>query len=104
MISQRDHLNVGDRPLGNPTVAPTGKTDGRDQSPALNIPDSIAKDLESPDARVRLRALNHWGAPETQASLDPVFEALEDEDEAVRAKAAAIVEQYWAIEQERDRG
>jgi hypothetical protein len=28
---------------------------------------------------------------------------MEDEAEAVRAKAAAIVEQYWAAEQERDK-
>ncbi len=36
--------------------------------------------------------------------LDPVFEAMEDDDPAVRAKATAIVEQYWAREQEREKG
>jgi hypothetical protein len=49
-----------------------------------------------------MRALDHWTAKDTTASLDPVFEALEDENEAVRAKATAIIEQHWAAEQEKE--
>jgi hypothetical protein len=71
----------------------------RQQSPKL--PEPIAKDLASPDARDRFRALDHWEAKDSTAPLDPVFEAMEDEDEAVRAKATAIVEQRWAAEHER---
>jgi hypothetical protein len=72
--------------------------------PVPSIPDSIAKDIGSPDARTRYRALDHWEAKDSKAPLDPVFEAMEDEDEAVRAKATAIVEQSWAAEQEREKG
>jgi hypothetical protein len=64
-----------------------------------SIPQTITNDLNSPDARVRYRALDHWEAKDSKAPLDPVFEAMEDEDPAVRAKATAIVEQYWEAEQ-----
>ncbi len=67
------------------------------------IPFSIVKDLHSLDARDRYRALDHWETKGSQAALDHVFEALEDEDEAVRAKAEAIVEQRWEAEQEKER-
>ena len=64
-----------------------------------SIPHPVVNDLASPEARTRLRALEHWEQKDNTAPLDPVFEAMEDEDEAVRAKATAIVEQRWAIEQ-----
>jgi hypothetical protein len=84
-----------------------GKVDADTQSTALNLPESIAKDLTSPDARDRYRALDHWESKNSKGiktPLDPVFEAMEDDDPAVRAKATAIVEQYWAAEQEREKG
>ena len=65
------------------------------------IPESIAKGLDSPDARERLQALDQWEKKGSKAPLDPVFEALEDENEAVRVKAMAIIEQRWAADQER---
>jgi hypothetical protein len=68
-----------------------------------NIPATVAKDLGSPDARDRYRALDHWEAKDGKTPLDPVFEAMEDDDPAVRAKATAIVEQHWAAEQEREK-
>ncbi len=67
------------------------------------IPDSITKDLNSADANVRLRAMNHWGSKGTTVPLDPLFEVVDDEDPAVRAKAIEIIERYWAAEQERER-
>ena len=82
----------------------TGTVDERTQPQPPALPESIAKDLASPDARDRYRALNHWeekGGAKTP--LDLVFEAMEDEDEAVRAKAEAIVEQRWAKEQAREK-
>lgn len=68
-----------------------------------NIPVATTMDLSSPDARVRYRALDHWEAKDSKAPLDSVFEAMEDDDPAVRAKATAIVEQRWAAEQEREK-
>lgn len=75
------------------------------QTPVLisPIPLSVAKDLQSPEGRDRYRALDYWEAKDSKAPLDPVFEAMEDDDPAVRAKATAIVEQYWAAEQEREK-
>jgi hypothetical protein len=46
-----------------------------------------------------LRTLDHWDANKTTAPLDPVFDALEDENEAVRSKATQIIEQRFADEQ-----
>lgn len=80
-------------------IPSAGKTDERNQPP---VPDAVAKDLSSADAGIRMRALDHWTAKDTTASLDPVFEALEDENEAVRTKATAIIEQHWAAEQEKE--
>ncbi|MBH0179609.1 MAG: hypothetical protein HP491_17555 [Nitrospira sp.] len=82
-----------------------GKDDENSQPQFPKLPESIAKDLASPDARERFRALNHWEEQgEAKAPLDLVFEAMEDEDEAVRAKAAAIVEQRWAAAHDRKKG
>lgn len=72
-------------------------------SPEIAIPRSILIDLTSLEARTRLHALEHWEKNDRNAPLDAVFDALEDEDEAVRAKAEAIVEQRWEAEQERER-
>jgi hypothetical protein len=69
-----------------------------------SIPQNITNDLTSPDARVRYRALDHWEDKGSKAPLDPVFEAMEDEDEDVREKATTIVEQRWAEEQEMEDG
>lgn len=68
-----------------------------------SISQSLAKELSSPNARDRYRALDHWEAKDNKAPLDPVFEAMEDDDPAVRAKATAIVEQYWEAEQEKEK-
>jgi hypothetical protein len=58
--------------------------------------------LASPDVRVRLWALDHWEQHPPTKSLDPLIEALDDEDEDVQEKASAIIERYWAVEQEQD--
>jgi len=97
-----DNIGQGDN-LAKSAGTPDVETDGRDKLPIPGIPESIAKGLESPDARSRLQALDHWEKKGSKAPLDPVFEALEDEDDAVRAKATAIVERQWAIERERER-
>jgi len=98
-----DNISQGEK-LGKSAGTTNVETDSRDKVPFPGIPDSIAKGLESPDARERIQALDHWEKKETKAPLDPVFEAFEDENEAVRAKATAIIEQQWAIEREREKG
>lgn len=82
----------------------TGNSAGREAAQAHLIPEIVAQSLDSPDARARLTALDHWNVKGGNAPLDPVFEALEDEDEDVREKATAIVEQRWAEEQKREQG
>jgi HEAT repeat protein len=60
----------------------------------------MAKELASPDVQVRLKALDRWAQQGSHAPLDPLVVALNDEDEQVRAKAMAIIEQQWAVEEE----
>lgn len=107
--------NPTSSPIGGVTMPSSTLENGGDRAVALeqaedhaspsdsSIPETIANDLTSPDARTRYRALDHWDAKDSKAPLDQVFEAMEDEDEAVRAKATAIVEQYWAAEEEKER-
>lgn len=66
----------------------------------LVLPEWIAKELDSPDVSVRLRALDRWAQQGPNAPLDPLVVGLDDEDETVRAKAMAIIEQQWSIEPE----
>ncbi|MCS6896754.1 MAG: DUF3160 domain-containing protein [Nitrospira sp.] len=71
-------------------------------SPMFPIPTDVAKGLGSPDARALYRALDYWETKGNRAPLDPVFEAMEDEDPAVRAKATAIIEQQWAATRQQE--
>lgn len=86
------------------SAQPATDADERDNRSIPGVPDSVANDLGSADARDRYRALEHWDVKGSTVPLDAVFEAMEDEDETVRAKATAIVEQRWAAEQEQDQG
>jgi hypothetical protein len=91
------------KPAGTtPIVTPDSKTDGPERLPAPltpEIPDSVTKDLDSPYASIRLSALDHWAGNELTTPLDPVFEALQDQDEAVQAKALEIIERRLAVNQ-----
>ncbi|MGC4099557.1 MAG: hypothetical protein QM706_20880 [Nitrospira sp.] len=82
--------------------APDGAMEERTATMSPDIPEAIAKDLGSSDARIRFRALDYWETPSDQPPLTPVFEAMEDEDPAVRAKAAMIVERHMDLEQEQE--
>ncbi len=95
-----DNIGQGDKLLSKPAGAPNVETDGRDKLPVPVIPDSIAKGLSSSDASERLQAMNHWEAQGTKAPLDPLFVAMDDEDEGVRRKATEIIERYWDAEHE----
>jgi HEAT repeat protein len=55
----------------------------------------MANDLDSPDVRVRLQALDRWGQQAPTGAVDPLILALEDEDEGVQARALALIEQDW---------
>jgi hypothetical protein len=89
---------------GGSSSQPVTDMNERDHRSIPGVPDTVVKELGSADARDRYRALDHWETKDNNASLEPVFEAMEDEDEAVRAKATAIVEQRWAEEHKKKRG
>ena len=97
-----NNAGQGDKLLAKPAGKPNVETDGGEKLPAPVIPDSISKALNSSDARVRFQALDYWATQGTTAPLDPLLEALEDEDKDVRTKAAKIAEQHWGIKQELD--
>jgi hypothetical protein len=59
----------------------------------------MAQALASPDVRVRLQVLDRWAQHTPTGSVDLLIFALDDEDEQVRAKALALIEQDWAREQ-----
>jgi hypothetical protein len=75
-----------------------------DDSPPLPdklvLPIWMAQALDAPDVSVRLQALDKWAKLGTDASLDPLVVALDDENDDVRGKAMDIIEQRWAVEQE----
>jgi HEAT repeat protein len=66
----------------------------------LVLPTWIAQALDAREVSVRLQALDMWAQQGAQAPLDPLVAALDDEDDDVRAKAMAIIEENWEIEQE----
>jgi hypothetical protein len=75
-----------------------------DDSPPLPdklvLPVWMAQALDAPDVSLRLQALDKWAKLGTDASLDPLVVALDDEDDDVRRKAMDIIEQRWTEEQE----
>ena len=76
-------------PSSAPLVAPA-----RSAEP-LVVPAWMANDLDSPDVRVRLKALDRWGQQAPTGSVDPLILALEDEDKRVQARALELIEQDW---------
>jgi hypothetical protein len=69
------------------------------RAPRLVIPDWIANDLASPDAQVRLKAVEIWGQSAPSGAVDPLIQALEDQDEQVQARALELIVQDWASAQ-----
>ena len=102
---RRDRPGPSDRAsTGQPTIVEKSDetTEERNAAMSPDIPEVIAKDLSSPDAHIRYRALDYWDTQRDQPPLTPVFEAMEDEDPAVRAKAATIVERHMDLETEQE--
>jgi hypothetical protein len=58
----------------------------------------LAELRESPDATVRLQALQHW-AQQPGTGIDPLTFALVDEDEEVRTRAEELYAQQLAQEE-----
>lgn len=79
------------------TVRPN--TDDNIKQGIPTVPKFVPADLSTPDPKARLHALDHWDGTNTQIPLSAVFAATEDEDEAVRVRAIAIIEQQCAIEE-----
>ena len=82
----------GDRP---PAVT-VPSSQSADSADALVVPAWMAKELDSPDAGVRVRALEAWVQSAPPGSIDPLILAYEDKDERVRARAMELIEQDWA--------
>jgi HEAT repeat protein len=59
------------------------------------LPTRLAEALNSPDPRVRIRALETW-AQHPGDKLDPVTYALVDPDESVRTRAQELLEAVLA--------
>ncbi|MDP1949460.1 MAG: HEAT repeat domain-containing protein [Nitrospirota bacterium] len=70
------------------------------QPEQLIMPAWIGQALEDPDTSVRLLALDKLAQQGSQAPLEPLIVALDDEDDGVRTKAMAIIEQNWEAEQQ----
>lgn len=65
-----------------------------------DVPAWITTMCQSPDAQVRLQALQEWVQQETMESDDLLLRALNDSDEGVRAQALQLIEQAWVREVE----
>ena len=90
--SGKETVPGGDRP---PAV-PAPSSQPADSVDALVVPAWIAKELDSPDAGARIRALETWVQSAPPGSIDPLILAYEDKDERVRARAMELIEQDWA--------
>jgi len=82
----------GDSPNAVPVLSsePGHPVDG------LIVPEWMAQKLNSPNVRVRLRALETWAQSAPPGAIDPLILAFEDQDERVRARAQQLIEQDWA--------
>ena len=85
--------------LEKTSTSPSPNTGGRATSYAgrteTELPTWLAEALNSPDQRVRIRALETW-AQHPGEKLDPVTYALVDPDESVRARAQELLEAVLA--------
>ncbi len=81
----------GDSPHAVPVLSsdPAHPVDG------LVVPEWMAQKLNSPNVRVRLRALETWAQSAPPGAVDPLILAFEDKDERVRARAQQLIEQDW---------
>lgn len=69
----------------------------------LVVPELMAQKLNSPNVRVRLRALEAWAREAPPGAVDPFILAFEDKDKRVRALAQQLIEQDWARKAEAEK-
>ena len=67
------------------------------------MPELMTQKLNSPNVRVRLRALEAWAREAPPGAIDPFILAFEDKDEQVRALAQQLIEQDWARKAEAEK-
>ena len=67
------------------------------------MPERMVQKLNSPNVRVRLRALEAWAREAPPGAVDPYILAFEDKDERVRTRAQQLLEQDWARKDEADK-
>jgi hypothetical protein len=67
------------------------------------MPAWIANDLASSDVHLKLQALDRWAQAAPVGSVDPLVQALEDEDDRIQEKALALLEEDWRRAQEDER-
>lgn len=65
---------------------------------SLAVPAWMTTMCQSPNAQLRLQALQEWAQQETIESDDLWLRALNDSDDRVRAQALQLIEQAWARE------
>lgn len=94
-----------------------GTVPGRDSLPAVSVlssepghpveglvvPELMVQKLNSPNVRVRLRALEAWAREAPPGAVDPFILAFEDKDERVRTRAQQLLEQDWARKAEAEK-
>lgn len=90
--SEKETVLGEDRSL----AVPVPSSQQADSVNALVVPAWMAKELDSPDVGVRIRALETWAQSAPPGSIDPLILAYEDKDERVRARAMELIEKDLA--------
>jgi hypothetical protein len=91
-------------PGGNsPQAVPVSTSKSAEVLEPLIVPEWITKDLDSPDVRVRLRALETWAQSAPVGAIGPLILALEDKDERVQDRAMELIEQDMARDTEAEK-
>jgi hypothetical protein len=95
----------GTVPGGNspPHAVPVPSSEPARPADILVVPAWMTKELDSPDVRVRLRALETWAQSAPLGAVDPLILALEDKDERVRRRAMELIEQDMARDSEAEK-
>jgi len=89
--------------VDRPHAAPVPSSEPGHPVEGLVVPELMAQKLNSPNVRVRLRALEAWAREAPPGAVDPFILAFEDKDERVRALAQQLIEQDWARKAEAEK-
>mgnify|MGYP007037815346 CR=1 FL=1 len=66
----------------------------------LAMPAWMANDLAPSNVHVKLQALDRWAQTAPVGSVDPLIQALEDEDDLVQDKALVLLEEDWRAQED----